>query len=972
MNQKIDLSGNWAFRLDPACEGLEKHFETADFDDVIRLPGTVSYRQKGEPGDARETGYLTESYRFEGYAWYRKKVTLPYRNAGELAGKHFFLTLERTRISHVWVDGTYVGSCDTLVGNHTYDLTKFLTSLSFQITILVANVGYPVAGGHLTSPDTAGNWNGILGEIALRVADGLRILSVSNESNVKEHKTKLTVHAELFEDLPEVNLRADVDLVRLRPKYAELDANCTEWYEMGVKYAEARGDHRDLEHYLDITEEYVPSVVQTLPSKTGTVDWEIPIELPKRAPLWDEEDPYIYRVRISAFAGGKGAVKTTFFGLKDFHAEGGDFVINGRKTFLRGCHEGLLFPMTGFAPMNAEGWLWHLKIYRNWGINHVRFHSATPPEAAFLAADLLGIYLQPEIEFWGTWTGPEDVDHDQRREDYLIREGRIALESFGAHPSFAMFGLGNELWGDAKELNRVLGTYKKDFPDILFTQGSNNFQWTPCIVPNDDFFSGVRFAENRLIRGSYAQCDAPLGHIQTKKPCTDYTYDEAIRPTSAGEKADPSAEKSGTTQIQYGTGVKEVALTDTDAGLIPEIPVISHEIGQYETYPDYSDINHFSGVMRARNLEVFRERLEAAGLGDLAHDYFASSGALAVACYKDEIETALRSKELAGFQLLDLKDYTGQGTALVGMLNGLMENKGLINPDRWREFCSDGVVQAEFDSYVVRAGEDFTFRATMAYYRRDYLEDGILFAQLIDRKTGDHIAGMRKDLPMQMKQGRHDLGRETFQIPDVDEPRSYLLEVGVIKHHTTVSMSNQYVLWSYPATLQEKTLLKTEVVTKLSEAKKISASGKNVLLYDTPAEKDSIPGTYCTDFWCYPMFRSISESMGKPIPVGTMGLLIQNDHPALAGFPCEGYTTPQWYDIVNASRSRILDGQNVRPIVQTIDNFERNHLLGLLYELQEGPGKVLACTADLPKLIREGDLAAAWLQTSLLNYLEEN
>ncbi len=978
MNQKIDLSGNWGFQLDPQCRGLEEHFETAEFEDVIQLPGTVSFRQKGEPGTARETGFLTESYKFEGYAWYRKKVTLPYRSVAELEGKHFFLTMERTRISHVWVGDSYVGSCNTLVGKHIYDLTKFVTNLSFQITILISNVNYPCAGGHLTSADTSGNWNGILGDITLDVADGLRILSVANDVDRKEHRATLTIKSQCYEELPELKLRADVDLVRLRPKYAEVDADCSEWADMRVKYAAAREDYRDLDHFLDITEEYVPSVEQTFAAKAGQAEWEIPIELPRRAPLWDEEEPYLYRVRISAFAGGKGDVTVAWFGLKEFGAEGRDFTINGRKTFLRGTHEGLLFPMTGFAPMNAEAWLWHLKICRNWGLNHVRFHSCTPPEAAFLAADLLGIYLQPEIEFWGTWTGPEDADHDPAREEYLIREGWTALDSFASHPSFVMFSLGNELWGNKEELNRVLGDYKKAYPKILFTQGSNNFQWTPCILENDDFFSGVRFDTDRLIRGSYAQCDAPLGHVQTDRPGTEYTYDAAICPGKAYEGAEGSSPEHkaagapATTQIQYGTGVKEVELTETEAGLIPEIPVVSHEIGQYETYPDYSDINHFYGVMRPYNLEIFRQRLEDAGLGDLAHDYFASSGALAVACYKDEIETALRSRNLAGFQLLDLKDYTGQGTALVGMLNGLMENKGLINPNLWREFCSDGVVQAEFASYVVREGEDFTFRASMAYYRRDYLEDGILFAQLIDRKTGDHIAGMRKDLPMQMKQGRHELGRETFRIPVTGEPRSYLLEVGVIKHHTTVVMSNQYTLWSYPEKAPEMALQKTKIVTELSEAKKLSAAGTNALVYFKPLENESVPGTYCTDFWCYPMFRSISESMGKPVPVGTMGLLIRKDHPALAAFPCEGYTTPQWFDIVNASRSKILDGEKIRPIVQTIDNFERNHLLGLLYELEEGPGKVLVCTSDLPKLMAEGDPAAAWLQYSLLTYLEEN
>ena len=118
-------------------------------------------------------------------------------------------------------------------------------------------------------------------------------------------------------------------------------------------------------------------------------------------------------------------------------------------------------------------------------------------------------------------------------------------------------------------------------------------------------------------------CDAPLGHIQTQRPSTAGSYDPVICPDCASAQTTPS--ENVTRQIQYGTGVKEVRLGETEE-LIPDIPVISHEIGQYETFPDFSEIDRYTGVLQPENLRIFRKRLEAAGLADFAADYFYSSG----------------------------------------------------------------------------------------------------------------------------------------------------------------------------------------------------------------------------------------------------------------------------------------------------------------------------------------------------------
>lgn len=116
MNIVMNLQGMWQFCLDKEKQGLDAHFESRAFEDSVKLPSTVSEAGKGTPHDRTDTGRLTDPYEMEGYAWYRKILSLPMKELSELSGKHFELTLERTRISHVWVDGSYAGSFDSLAG----------------------------------------------------------------------------------------------------------------------------------------------------------------------------------------------------------------------------------------------------------------------------------------------------------------------------------------------------------------------------------------------------------------------------------------------------------------------------------------------------------------------------------------------------------------------------------------------------------------------------------------------------------------------------------------------------------------------------------------------------------------------------------------------------------------------------------------------------------------------------------------
>ncbi len=662
-----------------------------------------------------------------------------------------------------------------------------------------------------------------------------------------------------------------------------------------------------------------------------------------------------------------------FTGLREFSSVGYHFTINGIKTFLRGKHDGLVFPLTGAAPTTVDEWIRVLKISKSYGINHYRYHTCCPPEAAFTAADLLGIYMQPELPFWGTLTDETYENHKEEEQQYLIREGERMLDNYGNHASYVMMSLGNELWGSKEKMGEIIRNYKMRDPRPLYTQGSNNFQHAPVIIPEDDFFSGVRFSKTRLFRGSYGMCDAPLGHVQMTMPGTCKDYDEVILPKET-DISDTSSTKK-TIEIQYGTGTKTVEMDEEATELVPNIPVVSHEIGQYAMYPNFKEIDKYTGVLQARNFEIFRERLEEKGLGDLAKQYFEATGKLAVACYKEELEAAFASNNLAGFQLLDLQDFPGQGTALVGILDAFMESKGLITANEWKSFCNDEVILARIPTYVYQAGDDVTATIKLSYFsNKPFTANEIMW----EVNTEDKVVSkgtIKIDVEVS---GLTDLGAINFIMPMVKTATK--MQLHLFAPGTKIDKS--YDLWCYPAI--NKPLLTKEDLEKDScieqNGKKVwitrdfervsslLAEGENVLYLPRKVTK-SIEGFYCSDFWCYPMFRSISEWMKKPEPVGTMGLLNNQNHDALNQFPCDFYSTPQWYHIVSHADMAILDDtkEEYRPIVQMIDNIERNHKLGLLFEAKVMKGNLMVCTSRLDEIFDH--IEVKHFSQSILEYM---
>lgn len=854
---KIDLSGQWRVKLD--AEKQETMPQA--YPETMMLPGTTSAAGLGMPNPAKERGCLTDAYRFEGAVWFMRTFT-----AGDWTGEQTMLTLERTRKTTVYLDGRPIGHQESLCTPHRYFLPPVHAG-EHTLVIRVDNTDYPTRGGHLTSPDTQSNWNGITGEISLTVAHTLL--------------TDLTVRP----DLRRGCLRVHGHIIGAPD---------------GVAGIVLPGQ---MEHLL--------------PYRRGVLDGECPLK--GNEAFWDEAHPEIHTISIDL----DGDVYETTFGLRDVRTVGRRLLINGRETFLRGKVDNLLYPKTGYAPTDVASWMTILGIAKEYGINHYRYHTACPPDAAFTAADLLGVYMAPELPFWGTVAEEGEEGYDERERDFLFQEGFRILREYGHHPSFLWLSLGNELWGSKDVLNRMMRAYREADDTKLYSSGANNYQFVPDVLDEENVFVGVRLGRERLIRGSYAMCDAPQGIVQTTAPESVSNYDASIVPETLGQSGE-----AGKVQIQYGTGVKEVDAQSADA-LIPDVPVISHEVGQYVFYPDFSEIPHYTGPLKPRNIEAMRENLERAGLYGEHEAFFRQTGHLAVDCYKREIETLLRSREVSGFQLLDLQDYTGQGTALVGVLNAMMENKGLISAEEWREFCAGTVVLGEFASFTGMMGEDIRFDVQISECDPEK-QHTCIRCTLMDGERELYAC----DVTPGARQGRlTDAVSVTFPAEcyrDAMQERITGLTVVLTLEDGT---RNHYPIWLIPLIdiriTREGIEKDGRMVAFVSAEEK--ADGAAIVV---PSAEGQLPAEYCTDFWCYPMFRSISESMGKPVPVGTMGLSIDTASPLLKRFAQEDYTTPAWYAILQTAHVQRLPA-DIHPAVQMIDNTERCARLGILYQ-QEG------------------------------------
>jgi len=241
------------------------------------------------------------------------------------------------------------------------DLSTALTPGPHRITIRVDNrMIIPVGiNSHSVTDHTQGNWNGLIGKLELQAGEKLFINDL-----------------QIFPDVENKTARLKIGITNLTNQKQLSALTVTAECPMG-KPLEPLTANVVLAH--------------------GTNQISLTYNLGPKTLTWDARNPWLYTLKVSLPNGESRSVK---FGLRKFSAAGSNFAINGQKIFLRGTLECAIFPLTGYPPTDETYWRKIITACKAHGLNHIRFHSWCPPQAAFKVADEMGFYYQVECPSW--------------------------------------------------------------------------------------------------------------------------------------------------------------------------------------------------------------------------------------------------------------------------------------------------------------------------------------------------------------------------------------------------------------------------------------------------------------------------------------------------------------------------------------------------------------------------------------------
>lgn len=876
----ISLEGTWRVQLDPSDRGGSEHWENHDFRDRIHLPGALQNQGFGEdisvdtawtgdvridhwkyapqydayrqPGHIAVPFFLQPKKHFVGAAWYERDIVIP----AKWQSRRVTLTLERPHWqTTVWLDGVMIGTNDSLGVPHVYDLGTNIKKGRHRLSIRVDNRLKIDVGSmaHSVTDHSQGNWNGIIGRIALEDTAPVWIEDLQTYPNAAERS--VTIKGKIGNATSEPG-RGTVKLM-----------------------VESAAHHLRVERALDASWD----------AGGGTFAATIP--LGAEAPLWDEFHPELFQVKAN-LDGAEAAPVT--FGLRDLETRERQFILNGQPVFFRGTLECCVFPLTGYPPTDQPSWRKIIRVCKDYGLNHMRFHSWCPPEAAFDAADEAGFYFQIECGVFGQVGDGAPVD------DWIYRESERIDRAYGNHPSFMLFTHGNEPHGTNREayLAKWVNYWKARDSRRLVTTGT-----AFPILPESQYhvYHGARNAADRFGR-------------------------------------------------DFGTNFTNLTA-----------PVIVHEMGQWCAYPDFDDIKKFNGPLQPKNFEIFRDSLAEHGMLGEWRDFLRASGRLQVECYKEEIEAALAKPGIGGFQLLDLHDFPGQGSAFVGVLDALWQSKGYVTPGEFRSFCGSMVPVARLAKRTWTTSETLSAEVAFANFGGVPLTNASVLWKIT--ATNGNVMDQGKFSPGTLPLGQDaSLGKIDVPLENYPAPAKYNLAVQIISPSTRSLISNQWNIWVYPTNEVEPARQKVLETSVLDPAalSQLDAGG-SVLFTPKNLSWRNPKLSFQPIFWNRYMFNVH--------PLQTLGLLIHQNSPALREFPTDGFQDWQWNDIVTNARGLVMDGfpQAVQPIVQVIDDWNLNRRLGLVFECRVGRGRLLVCSADLTTdaALRP---AARQLRRSLLDY----
>lgn len=912
----LDLSGEWRCALDPDGVGeLERWFRQALPEDApaVTLPGSIQHQGLGDPvgvdtpwtGSIVDRSYFTEEryapYRepgnvavpfwlqprvyYRGAAWFQREVEVP----EGWAQRDVVLSLERVHWeSTVWLDDRQVGTERSLTTAHRFGLGR-LSPGRHLLTVRVDNRAVVDVGpnAHSVSDHTQGNWNGIVGALSLTAEPEVTIRRVRVVPDVAARSALVKV------DVAAGSGGAGVGTVRVSARRFNVPG---EHLAGPVSAAFAA------EHSRDLGE-------RGLTAGGTHVDVELP--LGDDALTWDEFGPALYELTVELVADVHGTehrhVARTVFGLREVGVEETQVTVNGRRTFIRGTLESCVFPLTGYPPTDVGSWRRVIEVCRAHGLNLLRFHSWCPPEAAFVAADEAGFYVQVEGPVWANQGAA--LGEGRPVDAFLFEETRRILDAYGNHPSFLMMAHGNEPGGrDAELLATWVTTWRTYDSRRLYTSGAG---W-PAIAEND--FDNI--PDPRAHRWG----EGLESRLNGRPPETESDYAEWVRSRPR--------------------------------------PIVSHEIGQWCAYPDFPETSRYTGLMQPKNFGIFADFLDQAGMADQAEAFLHASGRLQVLCYKEDIEAALRTEGFGGFHLLGLSDFPGQGTALVGVLNPFWESKGYCTAEEFARFCGPTVPLARLPRRVWGVDEEIRFEVQVAHFGPTPLVADVRWRLRDGAGTEVGSGTVARDAHIPVGNGTR-LGPVVVPAGLTTAPAQLKLTVTVDDAAGT-SAENDWDLWVYPDEAAEPPagLL---VTSQIDDAVESAAAGGTVLLELGP---EDIGNDVALGFT--PAFWNTAWTEGQA--PHTLGVLHDPAHPVFRHFPTEGFTNWQWWELLHGARAMLLDQlpPQLRPLVQPIDTWFEARRLGVLFEAKVGRGRIMVSSLNLDANARG---AARQFRASLLAYL---
>ena len=877
---KIDISGDWRFQIDSLDKGVALQWFTRKLADKIKLPGSMTTNGKGnditvntpwtgsivdsswffkpeyaqyrKPGNIKVPFWLQPVKYYKGAAWYQKTITIPL----SWKGKYIELFIERSHWeTTVWVDNKQIGMQNSLATAHIFDLTKALSPGTHQLTIRIDNrikdfnVGQ---NSHSISDHTQSNWNGMVGQLYIAARPALYIDDI-----------------QLYPDVQKKQVVARININNISGKL--IRANI----QLSAKSNNPKGEKLKL-------------LTKAIEVKGDSLNLEIVYPMGNNPLLWDEFHPNLYSLKISLNGGGNSEEKKVGFGMRNFATRGTQFTINGRLTFLRGTLECAIFPKTGYPPTDVESWKHIFKVCRSYGLNHMRFHSWTPPEAAFEAADRSGFYLQIECSSWANQGAT--IGDCKPLDQYIYDESNRIVKAYGNHPSFCMMAYGNEPAGKnhVQYLTGFVNYWKKKDPRRLYTTAAG---WP--VVPDNNYNS----TPDPRIQAWGAGLKSI---INSQPPKSDYDWSAIIA------------------KWQH--------------------PTVSHEIGQWCVYPDFKEIAKYTGVLKAKNFEIFKDKLQSNGMVDLADSFLLASGKLQALCYKADIEAALRTPGFGGFQLLDLHDFPGQGTALVGVLNPFWEDKGYITGEQYSRFCNSTVPLARLSKMVYQNNEELSAPVEIANFGAAPLNNITPSWSITDASGKVLFKGQLSKTTIPLGNG--------IKLGEIKQSLTSIAQAAIVVLTVSVgSFQNSWELFVYPASLPhvDNILTTSQLDTKAIET--LNNGGKVLLTFKKGSLKSEKGGDIKIGFSS--IFWNTAWTGGQP-PT-TLGILVNPAHPALKAFPTEYYSNWQWWDAMSHSNAIILDSvaTGLKPIVRVIDDWVTARPLGLVFECRVGKGKLIVSGIDL-------------------------